>query len=328
MVHRRRGRGCGGRGLCSKRVVGARRSRSLNRGHHLVSTDLLESDSLSINKRFTSIPLRNIRAKTYSDVQSSQIDTIHRLSLSGACILPQANATMDSFDYVEIPSYATPLHSTTNNDEIRPIPKVETGLPHPDLYPAHTAPAATPSPASKTGFNLPQTLLSSALHLPANAPATPRGAGKGNSSLLSTRDPLSIQIMSVNFKRFVSKSGSVFWLQDRIEEIVMWKKGWQHTAVFMAGYAFICTSPENHNLPGGHFTHGITGYFPRLILLVPHFTVLVIMLANHPSLRNVSSDALQEDNARTPSQHPPEQPGEGSIDWLANVQAIQNVIGA
>lgn len=154
---------------------------------------------------------------------------------------------MASFDYVEIPSYATPLQSTASHDEIRPLPKVETRLPHPDLFPAVPPVLSSPSSSNaalKTGFNLPQTLLSSALHLPANAPSTPRGMGKGNSPLLTTRDPLSIQIMTVNFRRFVSKSGSVFWLQDRIEEIVMWRKGWKHTAVFMAAYAFICTHPS------------------------------------------------------------------------------------
>lgn len=70
----------------------------------------------------------------------------------------------------------------------------------------------------------------------------------------------------------------------------------------------------------------LEGYFPRLILLIPHFLVLVVMLATHPSIRNTSNNLLQEDIGIPPP--PPEQPGEGSIDWLANVQAIQNVIGA
>jgi len=38
--------------------------------------------------------------------------------------------------------------------------------------------------------------------------------------------------MSTNFKRFVIAIGPVFWLQDRIEEILLWKTGqllgWQH----------------------------------------------------------------------------------------------------
>ena len=57
---------------------------------------------------------------------------------------------------------------------------------------------------------------------------------------MSTRDPLSIPITTVNFRRFVSKSGPVFWLQDRVEEVVMWRRGNRYTAVWMGVYAFLC----------------------------------------------------------------------------------------
>lgn len=57
---------------------------------------------------------------------------------------------------------------------------------------------------------------------------------------MSTKDPLSIPIMTVNFKRFTSKVGPVYWMQDRIEEILTWKKGWKVTAVWMSAYAFLC----------------------------------------------------------------------------------------
>lgn len=83
-------------------------------------------------------------------------------------------------------------------------------------------------------------LLSSALQLPANAPAAPRMHGGKGVKLLSTRDPLSIPITTTNFRRFVAKSGPIFWLQDRVEEIVLWRKSWKYTLVWMAAYAFIC----------------------------------------------------------------------------------------
>lgn len=68
-----------------------------------------------------------------------------------------------------------------------------------------------------------------------------------------------------------------------------------------------------------------TGYFPRLVLLLPHVIVLSILLATHPSLRSAKPDEDEEmKQVLTP---PPAQAGEGSVDWLANVQAIQNLMG-
>lgn len=59
--------------------------------------------------------------------------------------------------------------------------------------------------------------------------------------LLSNRDPLSIQITSVNFKRFVERVGPVFWLQDRIEEILLWRRGWKVTGAWLAAYGLLCS---------------------------------------------------------------------------------------
>ena len=58
---------------------------------------------------------------------------------------------------------------------------------------------------------------------------------------MSTKDPLSVPILTVNFRRFVSCVGPVFWLQDRIEEIVVWKKGWKVTCAWLCAYGFFCT---------------------------------------------------------------------------------------
>lgn len=153
-------------------------------------------------------------------------------------------AEMATIDYVEIPAAATRLQASnaSDNGDLRPAMKVVTSLPHPEKVPRSTAVAApTVASPTKSGFNFQQALLSSTLHLPANAPATPRAA-KGTPKLLSTRDPLSIPITTVNFRRFVSKVGPVFWLQDRMEEIVMWRKGWKYTAVWICAYTFLCTS--------------------------------------------------------------------------------------
>ena len=154
---------------------------------------------------------------------------------------PQA-VRMATIDYVEIPPSATRLQSNSSAtaNGLRPAMKVVTALPHPEKAPRAVPP--TPSQIqspTKSGFNFQQALLSSTLQLPSNVPSAPR-ALKGTTKLLSTRDPLSIPITTVNFKRFVAKVGPVFWLQDRVEEIVMWRKGWKYTTVWMCAYTFLC----------------------------------------------------------------------------------------
>ncbi|KAL1950427.1 hypothetical protein VTO73DRAFT_5551 [Trametes versicolor] len=169
-------------------------------------------------------------------------------------------------------------------------------------------PMTQPMSPTKTGSNLTSMLLTSALQLPTNAPSTPHtyGAKNGAPRLLSTRDPLSIPITTTNFRKFVAKSGPVFWLQDRIEEIILWKRGWKYTVVWMAAYAFLC-------------------YFPRLVFLLPHAVILGVLLATHPAIRKGENlDAPP----RVTQPMPPTQPAEGSADWLANLQAIQNLMGS
>nr|VWO97103.1 Aspartyl proteinase [Ganoderma boninense] len=75
----------------------------------------------------------------------------------------------------------------------------------------------------------------------------------------------------------------------------------------MAAYAFIC-------------------YFPRLVLLLPHAVVLGVLLASHPSLKGRDVADAQPPKSAHPA--PPIQTGEGSVDYLANLQAIQNLMGA
>ena len=159
---------------------------------------------------------------------------------------------MATLDYVEIPPYATRLQ-----DSPRQSHKIVTSLPN-----AHPNPHITQSPTSPTkagGLNMfiPQILLSSTLHIPESpmqhnnfsttSTTTPLTTGASArklspnvTPLLSRRDPLSIPTTTVNFKRFVSKSGPVFWFQDRVEEVVMWRRGWKVTGVWMCVYAFLC----------------------------------------------------------------------------------------
>ncbi|KAI0373668.1 hypothetical protein BV20DRAFT_962230 [Pilatotrama ljubarskyi] len=217
---------------------------------------------------------------------------------------------MATLDYVEVPPYATRLRSDQSNHDVRPAPKVITSLPRPEHSPVRgTTTATTPLSPTKAGSNITSMLLTSALQLPSNAPAVPRmyGVKQGTPRLLSTRDPLSIPITTTNFRRFVAKSGPIFWLQDRIEEIILWKRSWKYTLVWMAAYAFLC-------------------YFPRLVLLIPHVVILGVLLGTHPAIRKGENlDALPP---KVTQPAPPTQPSEGSAEWLANLQAIQNLMGA
>ncbi|CAL1712678.1 unnamed protein product [Somion occarium] len=218
---------------------------------------------------------------------------------------------MATLQYVEIPSAATRLESAEPSADIRPAPKIVTNMPHPEkAVGGLTSPTAQPQSPKNPGFNFQQILLSSALPIPSNVPASLQSVGKGAPRLLTTRDPLSIPITTVNFRRFVSKMGPGVWLIDRMEEIIMWKKGWEYTTVFIAAYAFFC-------------------YFPRMVLLLPLVIMLVVILITDPYLRQPESSSLHEDISRvTVPPPPPPQIGEGSVDWLANLQAIQNLMGS
>ena len=242
---------------------------------------------------------------------------------------------MATLQYVEIPSSATRLESSEPSEDIRPAPKIVTNLPHPENAVGHltTSTAQPHSPTgtknASSGFNFQQILLSSALPIPANAPSSPRApAGKGAPKLLTTRDSLSIPITTVNFRRFVSKMGPYFWGMDRAEEIILWKKGWQHTTVWMAVYAFFCMFLSVDHALCVVLTVRL-GYFPRLVLLLPLVILLCVIMATDPYLKQpeVTVVEVHSPGASLPSPTP-SQPSEGSVDWLANLQAIQNLMGS
>lgn len=141
---------------------------------------------------------------------------------------------MTIFDYVDIPACAAVVPPEEHN---RPDTKVPT-LPPPASH-------ATDDSLSDQGHNtptrtvfknLPGLLLSSTLPITSAFNDNPRNV----SQLLSTRDPLSVPTTTVNFRRFASRVGPLFWLQDRIEEILTWKKGWKVTVIWMIAYSFLC----------------------------------------------------------------------------------------
>ncbi|KIY65309.1 hypothetical protein CYLTODRAFT_424449 [Cylindrobasidium torrendii FP15055 ss-10] len=206
---------------------------------------------------------------------------------------------------IDIPPCATRLAAkpgqSTKHTRTRTPPRIRIALPQFDPEQPHSPTSATTpmSPAKSAAMNLIPSMLMSSVP---SGPAV--DARKHNKvPLMSSKDPLSIGIMSVNFRRFVSKIGPVFWMQDRVEEIITWRKGWQVTTAWMAAYAFIC-------------------YFPRLLFLLPQIVLIGVMLATNkytgqPTLLEPPVAPDPEDTA----------PAEGSVDWQANIQAIQNLMG-
>ena len=211
---------------------------------------------------------------------------------------------MATFEYVEVPADAVRLRP----ESLVPATKIMTSLPRA----SSCASSAPLSPAKSALALVPQMLLAASPPLPAasiiaSAIATPNP--RSPHALLTTRDPLSVPIMTANFRRFVSKVGPVFWLQDRVEEIILWKKGWKRTTVWLAAYGFFCASLPLSSRPYSPSA----GYFPRMALLIPHIVLLGVMLCYYPD----------------PGAQPvPINVGEGTADWQANIQAIQNLMGA
>ncbi|KAL0573022.1 hypothetical protein V5O48_008933 [Marasmius crinis-equi] len=241
-------------------------------------------------------------------------------------------------------------HSRQNSKDLRQS-RIRTSLPRPPSeYGTDSPSSSVGSPTlkgfvSNSTFNLlPQMLLSSS-GVP-TSPSVPASGTNGNNAggnnpgrkrtkrylnskepivLLSNKDPLSIPIMSVNFKEFIQRVGPVFWLQDRIEEIVLWKRGWRMTCTWLSFYGLIC-------------------YFPKLIFVLPHVALIAIMLSTYsypkpkpppvPALFTAaaapgsSPPSTSEDNANTVKPPLPAPVAEDSVDWQANIQAIQNLMGA
>jgi hypothetical protein len=153
---------------------------------------------------------------------------------------------MSVFDYVDIPAYATSAPAEVKKPSGAKA-KVDISLPPSSNATDDSASSSSPgNTQTRTVFgNLPGLLLASSLQIPTNVSnENPRKV----SQLMSTRDSLSVPTTTVNFRRFISKVGPVFWLQDRVEEIVTWKKGWKVTVLWMMAYSFLCQlgllSPE------------------------------------------------------------------------------------
>ncbi|ODN80394.1 hypothetical protein L202_02645 [Cryptococcus amylolentus CBS 6039] len=239
-----------------------------------------------------------------------------------------------------------------------PQPAPSQKEPSPDAHlPFPPSQARAKATSSSLGLGLPSIstnvsdLLLSSL-LPPNLPKIPSGGrpsgvgvggGTGGPRELTTqREGLSVPVLSNNFRRFVTRVGPIFWLQDRVEEVVFWRKpvwtwGW------MLAWVFIC-------------------FQPRVLLLLPSLGLIVLLLHIHernhplPSLLGIiapaplattrveqqgsdkgqdSPDRLAYTSTTTRDEAgqvvgvpavPPKE-AESGVDYYMNIQAIQNLMG-
>lgn len=150
--------------------------------------------------------------------------------------------------------------------------------------------------------------------------------------------------------------GPVFWVQDRIEEVLFWRKPtW--TYAYILAWCFVCTSNQYDQLCRELSTDR-PAFNPRLLLLLPSATLILILLHNHernkplPSLLGVVAPPPAAGTVRlaaAPSQDgggtftastvdrdgagggavpvvPPKE-AESGVDYYLNIQAIQNLMG-
>ncbi|KAL1659847.1 integral peroxisomal membrane peroxin-domain-containing protein [Schizophyllum commune] len=213
---------------------------------------------------------------------------------------------MPVLDFIDLPPCATPLPPSGSQPEKRParpahtirasLPSIDTDVLARERKLSSPASPAKASPSYASTI-IPQVLFAT---LPTSEAGAPQKRDPKSQKLLSKRDPLSIQITTINFKRFIEVVGPVFWLQDRIEEILFWRKGAKVTGVWMAAYAFICL-------------------YPRLLLVLPNIVLIALILLP-------STSAAPNANVKPRPTQPLDTPPTG-VDYQANVQAIQNLMG-
>ncbi|GMK59165.1 hypothetical protein CspeluHIS016_0701800 [Cutaneotrichosporon spelunceum] len=168
--------------------------------------------------------------------------------------------------------------------------------------------------------------------LPANLPKLPSTHAPGRArELTSQREGLGLNVMSNNFRRFVTKVGPIFWLQDRIEEVLFWQKPvW--TWAWLLTWTFICFQPR------------VLLFLPTALLLVL-YTWMQERKNPVPSLFGVSFTPTPVGSVRVGSDDDPSSSGlsiasdgdgtpvgppkeaEPSVDYLMNMRAIQNLMG-
>ncbi|CAH7683593.1 Peroxin/Dysferlin domain-containing protein, partial [Phakopsora pachyrhizi] len=158
-----------------------------------------------------------------------------------------------------------------------------------------------------TPFDILSNIISSSIVSPTrtSAPLNLESASPSSKSNLE-KEPLSIQTTTLNFKNFVIKSGPIFTLQDAVEAILIWKNPIK-TVFWGSVWAFLCI-------------------YPLLFLLLPNFLILSILLLTY-SIRFPDGKGEVLEAKTDEGYNRSNEPIEGSVDYLSNMQNIQILMG-
>ncbi|GAA5820904.1 hypothetical protein JCM3770_004860 [Rhodotorula araucariae] len=126
----------------------------------------------------------------------------------------------------------------------------------------------------------------------------------GPSTVQGSKEALSLGSTTANFRRFVQKSGPIFVAQDAVEAVLRWEDP-AKTVFFAAAWAMLC-------------------YWPSLVIFVPNLVLISVLLATYRAKR---ATGPPPDSQEGPTPLAKDPPGEGSVDYLSNLQNIQIMMG-
>ncbi|CAG8484154.1 1231_t:CDS:2 [Acaulospora morrowiae] len=202
-------------------------------------------------------------------------------------ILRRSNS-FDSLTPRPLKSYATLANIQEPSDAAEIAPRA-----------AKPIPPIKPSSGTKI---IQDFLVSSALNV-ANASKIPSD---------SAHPPLNLQLIGANFGKFVQKCGFIFAIQGAVEDIVMWKNP-SNTLLTMVIYVYICL-------------------YPKLLFLIPPVGLLAVLIyyyeKKYPNgLQTMKRGQHGRRRFHKSKHHDPYLPPENSVDYLKNMQNIQNLMG-
>ncbi|CAG8717197.1 11958_t:CDS:2 [Funneliformis caledonium] len=129
----------------------------------------------------------------------------------------------------------------------------------------------------------------------------------------SAHPPLNLNTTTNNFRKFVQKCGFIFELQNAVEDLIMWKNT-PNTLLAMVIFVYVCL-------------------YPQLLILLPLIGMLSILISyfqkrypDGPNMDEIGKDCGKKGFCN--SKHTdPYLPPENSVDYLKNMQNIQNLMG-
>ncbi|KPV73894.1 uncharacterized protein RHOBADRAFT_54482 [Rhodotorula graminis WP1] len=125
----------------------------------------------------------------------------------------------------------------------------------------------------------------------------------GPSTVQGSKEALSLGSTTVNFRRFVQKSGPIFVAQDAVEAVLRWEDP-AKTLFFAFSWAFLC-------------------YWPSLVIFVPNLVLVSILLSTYHAKRAGGPPPDSQEGPTLLAKDPPD----SSVDYLSNLQNIQIMMG-